>query len=733
MGEYMHIRQQLESRFSKCGFSMAEALISFMLIGLALAATLPLMTQMSQVKTGTDKNALQCITNNASTNWYDDDTGETSTPDSGDYPECNAAILDAQYDRNKSVETAIWIADHGSTDVKKTLAKKMLRSACDLGGEKACDYFINSCWHSGSGTAPYCDDATSYLDLTYYLHIDNDTNTNPGATYINEQLEGLLPKMVTNLVNEVSYAKDNNQLPIGGSYDPPQNLGDNFASDLATAKIYIQGCNLGYDAACQEAYDNDYNTSCTAVKTNWSAAPTGNYYLTHEGDPTSYDPVEVYCNMNSLATAAITGCNGDPSDDTDYVLDDCSAGYDNLYNRSCAQVFTNYSPVDGDYMLTSAGDPSSETPVLTTCATNSDCIDNGAGSECDDGTIYAGETSDGGQLFAAPYDQGSGVIWATQLTKAVGIIDTNDGASNTAALVAIADYDSGSDVGPSNDFFAPYLAAHTCNDLNDTSTYSPSGYLGHTDWYLPASQELYDILDNVGDAVGMDNGSYYWSSTELSSTIVRVYRKSTGSSPASSTSQRKYSTDLLRTRCVRQGTGTSCTDGTCDTAGEAVPDTSLYAGMSGTKYLFIPPVDQTSTTWNNGEEGYQITNTLSNTDGRDNVSILTSEPVASNVDAPFAAMDVCEALNTANSGSGTSFDGGTTYYNDWYLPATTELQQLYTYSTTGAFDDTFSASPYWASTECNENNAKYVYFTSGSSSNYPKSYGCRVRCVRRTY
>ena len=112
----------------------------------------------------------------------------------------------------------------------------------------------------------YCDDVNSYLDLTYYLHLNKGTTTNPGAIYIRGQLEGMLPKMVQSLVNEVSYAKGNDQLPKGDSYDPPQHLGENIASELDVAQIYIRGCNLGFDAACKVAWDKNYNTSCTKVK-----------------------------------------------------------------------------------------------------------------------------------------------------------------------------------------------------------------------------------------------------------------------------------------------------------------------------------------------------------------------------------------------------------------------------------------------------------------------------------
>ena len=66
-------------------------------------------------------------------------------------------------------------------------------------------------------------------------------------------------------------------------------------------------------------------------------------------------------------------------------------------------------------------------------------------------------------------------------------------------------------------------------------------------------------------------------------------------------------------------------------------------------------------------------------------------------------------------------------YTDWYLPSKDELNQLYQQQTAiGGFEGDY----YWSSTEYNNGNAWFQFFTNGSQSGYGKSNPCYVRAVR---
>ena len=106
------------------------------------------------------------------------------------------------------------------------------------------------------------------------------------------------------------------------------------------------------------------------------------------------------------------------------------------------------------------------------------------GQACTDGSVYAGVTPDGNvEMFAAPcHDNITGRAGSCTGTRAVqrwsgggtvttGITNQSTGKANTLAL---HNDDGNADT--------PYSAADYCFNL--------SGYLGHSDWYLPALGEL---------------------------------------------------------------------------------------------------------------------------------------------------------------------------------------------------------------------------------------------------
>lgn len=119
------------------------------------------------------------------------------------------------------------------------------------------------------------------------------------------------------------------------------------------------------------------------------------------------------------------------------------------------------------------------------------------------GGLYAGQiTEDDGITYAiivAPKAQGgeaSGTLaWKTTQTTTTGTGSLNNGFNNTAAMVAAG--------------ISLHPAANFCKGLSIN---------GYTDWYLPAKDELNLLYTNRGSLDGFVQ-SYYWSSTQYSSTF----------------------------------------------------------------------------------------------------------------------------------------------------------------------------------------------------------------------
>lgn len=500
---------KINKRFQ--AFTLVEMLISMAIVSIVLVATIPAMTQFSTQTTGKNQNVNKCITNNSSS-WYNDTTGATSAATSGS--ECYLAIEDTQHNRNKAVETTTSIADNG-TSSQKIMAKKIFRAACDLGGQKSCDYFLTACLkNTDSGTAPYCDDTSSFLDLTYYLHLNKDTYLNNGATYIGNQINSLIPKMPVNLINELSYARSNNQTPDAGA--DYQNLNDNIAYELTPPKFYILACNGGYTSACTTAHDNNFNKSCYQIKTNWTDAPTGDYMLTYDG---ASSPVSTSCNLTSTVSAAVSGCNAaatldeanncstaSPASGTN-CSNDCYIAYTNGYNRTCLQVSAFWAGApSGTYRLTTNGAPPTVT-VSGTCPVagpHAACIAAGQGSNCGDGTYYISNYN-GRYLFTIATDGSNNKKWST-VSVDTGSTNMINGNTNYPILAALG---------------VNYQAEYVCKQMNDANTH------GYNDWYLPSQSELYFMYTKKAYIPGItDNG--YWGSSELGATTVYTVRFSDG-------------------------------------------------------------------------------------------------------------------------------------------------------------------------------------------------------------
>ncbi|MDD3287824.1 MAG: DUF1566 domain-containing protein [Alphaproteobacteria bacterium] len=125
------------------------------------------------------------------------------------------------------------------------------------------------------------------------------------------------------------------------------------------------------------------------------------------------------------------------------------------------------------------------------------------GTICSDGSVYAGLSPDGNvKMYTTRCDLGmswngsacsggrTGYIWGVRSTI-TGINSTTAGESNTSGLSALG---------------SNYQAARACAAQN---------VHGHTDWYLPAKDELNVLYSNKASIGNFDTGgSYYITSTE---------------------------------------------------------------------------------------------------------------------------------------------------------------------------------------------------------------------------
>lgn len=144
------------------------------------------------------------------------------------------------------------------------------------------------------------------------------------------------------------------------------------------------------------------------------------------------------------------------------------------------------------------------------------CTDKPApGTVCDDGSVYAGDSPDGDvPMFTTPADEGQ-FSWNDGTANYVATtmqdcksaspgtqLSCRTGRANTDLLVAL-----GTSPSP-----APYVAARHCDDLVAH---------GHSDWYLPAQDELNILWRNrvaIGgfDLSGSNPAGFYWSSSHFS-------------------------------------------------------------------------------------------------------------------------------------------------------------------------------------------------------------------------
>lgn len=245
-----------------------------------------------------------------------------------------------------------------------------------------------------------------------------------------------------------------------------------------------------------------------------SASDTYAFYLNGAQTDTGSTPVDLD-NTHSSLTMAL-GRNDDTADNDYYdgQMDDVR-----IYNRalSLEEIQDLYYATGGDDSIAISG-----------CDT--------IGQTCNDGTIYAGTSPDGGlPMYTTPADQSNSSYWG--IRSFVTGFSTVKGSENSAA--GYLHVQNGDGQYNPDDGYTPN-AFVLCEELEAHE---------HTDWYLPAEDELTELYThrNTGNLNGSFAGSWYWSSTETNTNYVRVRRFS------SSGTKDENKHIASSTRCVRKG------------------------------------------------------------------------------------------------------------------------------------------------------------------------------------
>jgi len=175
----------------------------------------------------------------------------------------------------------------------------------------------------------------------------------------------------------------------------------------------------------------------------------------------------------------------------------------------------------------------------------------------------------------------------------------------------------------------------------------------------------------------------------------------------------------------------------CSPEGTVCADGTIYAGLSGASTaMYTTRCDlgqswngsscagsRLSYSWNNGNTtGYTTTSQTGTTDGKTytaNLITIDSDSITGGVQQHKAAQACADLVDSG--------------YSDWYLPAKTELNTLYTSKTAiGNFNT--GGSWYWSSSETGANDAWHQRFSDGlqnySGTENRKEQAYYVRCAR---
>lgn len=264
---------------AKSGFSLAEIMLSMMIISILIAISIPAITKL-RASSGFDVNSRNCIIT---------DNADNSTSS------CKAAIDNCKYNRSGSCSTIAYFIDK-NIGATQTAALKLAKYACDQGGFNACDIFLNRCLGSG-----VCDDGSNY-DLESYLNMaSNDSNV--GRAYIQDK--GNLFYHVNQLVN-IKTAVDAKCGSCPGTDITACKIkcpATSSASSDPAYEVAITNCNNGNATACTQAYNNNWNRSCKDIANIWTNSLGLNnrvndtYKLTYDAGGGTIGSYNAFCDI----------------------------------------------------------------------------------------------------------------------------------------------------------------------------------------------------------------------------------------------------------------------------------------------------------------------------------------------------------------------------------------------------------------------------------------------------
>lgn len=161
------------------------------------------------------------------------------------------------------------------------------------------------------------------------------------------------------------------------------------------------------------------------------------------------------------------------------------------------------------------------------------------GSSCSNGTYYVGEKTFEGRklrLMTTPGGCSSGTPTTCSVSDSFSAKFYSAGPSPLSSNSAVNGL-----VNQASQASLSFAAAMFCRDMDLNS---------YTDWYLPAVEELQMVYNNISPilktSIGLDSGSFYWSSTTSNPDYGKAINFSSGS-PANGTVA-----TLMKVRCLRQ-------------------------------------------------------------------------------------------------------------------------------------------------------------------------------------
>lgn len=256
----------------KKGFSIGEMIAVIFIIGIIGVATVPLISVQKTDKS-LDNNTVKCVKSELAA-----DLNSTA---------CEKAVLNSKFDKMNAIKTLEHFDNLGTT-AEQTAARKVLRQACDEGGEGSCNYIMDSC----KKDYKKCDIASSDYDLDYYLKLLVSDN-NPGRMKQRYLVKPWYDLGNTNIVAAVKKAccdeaTDNTACDISGKFFcpstfTPTNAGPGASYVSSAKKIIIEEDGDVY-------VPNTYNSNPALIKLDkygqelWSIKSGQPYHNTHPGN-----------------------------------------------------------------------------------------------------------------------------------------------------------------------------------------------------------------------------------------------------------------------------------------------------------------------------------------------------------------------------------------------------------------------------------------------------------------